>query len=813
MLFRRKDTTRQLMGVDDISNYSLLTPSGEMIFFVLKPYNLGVLPESSITARVRALQNILATYPDIDMLALNSRDVFESNKTFYRDRLEQETLPAVRDLLKKDMRDLEERQIQMAGSREFYLVIRLQEKKERDLFRRLNAMEEALSRVGFSARLAEREDLKRMLAVYYEQNVTSEQLEDYDGQRWDKAAALKPQEEEKAPSGKKQAGKHSARTKTGPARKPFLSNIAPSVIKFDTDHYICGNTYRCVWAIREYPTRTEEQALLRRLGEKDNITLRIYARSVSLTEQKAIIKNASNKNRMNVQSTNDLQQQVIAADNLSDVKALISTIGREGESLLHCAVYLELIAQNYEDLLLLEMDVSTELARSKMNVDKLLMRQQQGFLCVNPAGKNVLGTCFERILPASSVANLFPFNYSGKADPRGFYIGSDRFGTNVVVDFDRRDDDKTSANILILGNSGMGKSYLLKLLMLNMLEAGKNVISLDAEHELVEMCRSVGGCYVDVMAGTHYINVLQPKCWGRTDDSDEGPEPNAPAAFRKNTTLAQHISFLKDFFRSYKSFTDAHIDTIEIMLSKLYAKWGITEETDFTNCPPDQYPILSDLYDLVAQEYRDYDGGQFRLYTKQLLQEVLLGLHSICKGSDARFFNGHTNVSTDRFIVFGVKDLLSGAGNVVSAMLFNLLSFMSDRLLAAGNTVATLDELYLWLNNPIAIEYIRNSLKRVRKKESALIMASQNLEDFNQPKVRDMTRPLFAIPPYHFLMNAGAVDRSFYKDMLQLEDAEYEHVKAAGKGQCLFKCGNERYLLDIHAPDYKSALFGKAGGR
>ena len=84
MLFRRKDTTRQLMGVDDISSYSLLTPSGEMIFFVLKPSNLGVLPESSITARIRALQNILATYPDIDMLALNSRDVFESNTGWSR---------------------------------------------------------------------------------------------------------------------------------------------------------------------------------------------------------------------------------------------------------------------------------------------------------------------------------------------------------------------------------------------------------------------------------------------------------------------------------------------------------------------------------------------------------------------------------------------------------------------------------------------------------------------------------------------------------------------------------------------------------
>ena len=95
---------------------------------------------------------------------------------------------------------------------------------------------------------------------------------------------------------------------------------------------------------------------------------------------------------------------------------------------------------------------------------------------------------------------------------------------------------------------------------------------------------------------------------------------------------------------------------------------------------------------------------------------------------------------------------------------------MSDQLLTAGNTVAAIDELYLWLSNPTAVTYIRNSLKRVRKKESALILASQNLEDFDQPGIRELTRPLY-------------------------------------------KCGNERYLLEVHAPPYKEKLFGTAGGR
>ena len=600
-----------------------------------------------------------------------------------------------------------------------------------------------------------------------------------------------------------------------PYIKDFLDMVAPSVIDFKVDHYLCGNTCRCVWALREYPTSTDEQAILRHLGEMDGVTIRIYTRQVTPSEERRIIHNAANKHRMSRSSTEDLQQTVTAEANLQDVVTLVSSMHRNREPLLHCAVFLELTAPDYDTLKLLQTDVLTELVRSKLNVDRLMLRQQESFVSVMPAGRNAFGAQFERVLPASSVANLYPFNYSGKTDPHGFYIGKDKYGANILVDFDKRDDDKTSANILILGNSGQGKSYLLKLLLLNFLEAGKSVISLDVEHEQKDMCETVGGCFMDLMGGVYRINPLEPKCW----DDGSGPEDrDAPEAFRKSTRLSQHISFLKDFFRAYKDFSDRHIDAIEIMVGKLYAKWGISDSTNFAGLKPQDYPILSDLYKLIEQEYREYDGNCHQLYTAELLQEILLGLHSMCQGAEAQFFNGHTNVTSSRFIVFGVKGLLQASKNVRGAMLFNILSYMSDRLLTIGNTTAALDELYVWLSDNVSvgttiIEYIRNTLKRVRKKESNLIMASQNLEDFDREGIRELTKPLFAIPPHQFIFNCGSIDKRFYMDLLQLEEAEYNLIRFPQRGVCLFKCGNERYLLEVHAPAYKEALFGTAGGR
>lgn len=590
----------------------------------------------------------------------------------------------------------------------------------------------------------------------------------------------------------------------------FLDMIAPSVIKFNADHFICGNTYRCVWAIREYPTTTDEQAILRHLGEKDGVTLHLYTRHVTPVEEKKIISNAANKNRMQSTSTQDLQQTVTAESNLQDVATIVAQMHRSREPLLHVAVYIELTSHDYDQLKLLQTEVLTELIRSKLNVDRLILRQQQGFQCAMPSGYNVFGDQFERVLPASSVANLYPFNYSGKTDPNGFYLGRDKFGSNILADFNRRTDDKTNANILILGNSGQGKSYLLKLILSNLRESGMHIIGLDPEMEYEELTLNLGGGFIDLMSGEFIINVLEPKSWDETGDPKD---TEAPQAFRQSSKLSQHISFLKDFFRTYKDFTDREIDTIEIMLGRLYEIWGITDQSNFDRLKHMDYPILSDLYDFIETEYKNFDESHRQLYTADSLREICLGLHSMCKGAESKFFNGHTNITSNDFITFGVKGVLNASKNLRNALLFNVLSYMSNELLTTGNTAASIDELYLFLTNLTAIEYIRNFMKRVRKKESAVILASQNLEDFNVEHIRELTKPLFSIPTHQFLFNAGSIDAKFYMDTLQLERSEFELIRYPQQGVCLYKCGNERYNLMVHAPEHKAKLFGNAGGR
>ena len=538
--------------------------------------------------------------------------------------------------------------------------------------------------------------------------------------------------------------------------KDFFDCILPGTIKFLSDHYIVGDSYRCVWVIREYPPSTEEQAILSQLADRNGVTLRIYHRLVEAMEQRKIIQNATRKNKL-MSGGNDVNETIEAEGNLQDVVELLANLRKNREPLLHCSVFIELKAKSMDALKELQSEIAMELTRSKISVDRLTLRQKEGFFSVLPVGANMFGAQYERVLPASSVANLYPFNFSGKTDPQGIYIGRDKFGTNILVDFDRRSEDKTTSNILILGNSGQGKSYLLKLILTNLRESGKSVIVLDAEAEYQDLTEALGGCYIDFMSGEYIVNPLEPKAWSdnsgageitefSTDDERElGAGSACPEAFRKVTRLSQHIAYLKDFFRSYKDFTDVQIDTIEILLAKLYARFGITDATDYSKLKPTDYPIMEDLYKLCEEEFMTYDKQRKYLYTEETLQEVCLGIHSMCVGTESKYFNGHSNITDDAFLCFGVKGLMDTNRRLKDAMLFNILSHMSNQLLGKGNTAAAIDELYLYLTNKTAIEYIRNAMKRVRKKDSAILIASQNINDFLMPEVCELTKPLFAI--------------------------------------------------------------------
>ena len=181
---RQKQSTRELIGIDGITDYSIKTQCGELVYFIIHPTNISVLSDENVSARIYALMTVLKGIAEIEMLCLNSKENFDDNKQYLKRRMEMEQNPVIRKLLQQDSINLDRMQVQMATAREFLIIIRLKDEEESNVFPYLSRIEKSLKDQGFAARRADNQDIKRFLGVYYEQNVTTEKYEDYDGERW-----------------------------------------------------------------------------------------------------------------------------------------------------------------------------------------------------------------------------------------------------------------------------------------------------------------------------------------------------------------------------------------------------------------------------------------------------------------------------------------------------------------------------------------------------------------------------------------------------------------------------------------------------
>ena len=180
---RQRRSTRQLMGILRVTPHGVLTESGERVFYLIRPDNLSVLSPEVIRSRVRSLTTILSTHPSLEILALDSRESFQQNKEYYQKRLEAEPVPAVRELLEQDLAHLDAIQFTSASSREFVLVLPLDSRLSTDEST-LRQTEKSICDHGIQVRLADEQDVKRLLAIYYQQDLTTEIFPNFDGEEW-----------------------------------------------------------------------------------------------------------------------------------------------------------------------------------------------------------------------------------------------------------------------------------------------------------------------------------------------------------------------------------------------------------------------------------------------------------------------------------------------------------------------------------------------------------------------------------------------------------------------------------------------------
>ena len=794
------DRVQSFFEIKEFCNNHLLKTDGEEIYYLkISPTNISVLSNDQIAHLIENLSNIICQIDKIEMLCTDSSQSYDENLKHLSNLSKTEENPLIKKLDDLDIKYLDNVRANTATSRAFYLVVRCKENesdmnKERFITNVIQICREH----KVSVKLIEKEEIKKLISIYLEQNIYEDNLPDFDGEHYKENLYKDPKK-----------------------LKNFVDLVSPSIMDFKhTNYCIIGNTYRSIIAVRGYATSTKSQALLKALGEKEGITLHVYNRIVTPDERKKIIDVAERRNNSKLRKANKLREKNEGMDNLTDLQKLLTKSHQTKELLIHCAVYIETMSTDLEKLKNLNATVSQILIDNRIISDKLMLQQKDGFACSCPFGINVFKNEFERVLPSSSVANLYPFSYSGKTDPHGNIIGKDVNGSNILTDFDKRAPDKTNGHISIFGNSGEGKSWLTKLLICIFRQQKKSLYSVDVESEFYDITKNLGGTNINMMNGDYFINVLEPKLLKSFSDEEDYSliDDKEITAIRKNTQLSQHIAFLRDFFKVYKDeITSSQLDILEIMLAKTYEKYHITENTNLNMLSHEDFPVLSDLYEVVKNSLDNYDDEAEKriemLYQKEDLRALLLSLNSICVGNDSMYFNGHTNIPNADHVNFLIQEMLNTNENLKNAMYLNIFSFMQHKYFKDGNTVVICDEIHEIVKSMIVVMYIRSFVKRGRKRDSNILTASQNIEDLMLPGILEYTMPLFSIPTHRFLFFPGNVDKEKFRRVTNTTPNEFSLISSPNQGFCLYSCGDERYYMHVIAPDHKAKLFGTAGGR
>lgn len=179
---KKGNSTRALLGLEGFTNYGIQTAGGELAVFLVQPTNISVLSHANVEIKIRRLLMVFSAHPNLEIVCLDSCQRFDDNKRFIKKRLMEEENPAVRGVLEQECGYLESKQLEMSTARQFLFVLRFTKgEKPEQVFQAINLTEKTISEQGFEVHRLDREDLKRVLGLYFGTSMTGEAVEDVDG--------------------------------------------------------------------------------------------------------------------------------------------------------------------------------------------------------------------------------------------------------------------------------------------------------------------------------------------------------------------------------------------------------------------------------------------------------------------------------------------------------------------------------------------------------------------------------------------------------------------------------------------------------
>jgi type IV secretory pathway VirB4 component len=431
-----------------------------------------------------------------------------------------------------------------------------------------------------------------------------------------------------------------------------------------------------------------------------------------------------------------------------------------------------------------------------------------------------------RAIHSGSIAAVFPFVYKVLCDSRGFNVGHNS-GVPVFVNFFMRDRERVNSNMVIIGKSGSGKSYATKTLLTNLAAEDSKIFILDPENEYLGLAENMHGKVIDVGNATQ--GRLNPFQIVTTVDDEE--ESLAPDSVRGgNVSFNTHLQFLEEFFRQILPGIEADaMEYLNNLIVRLYEDKDISMDTDLSVLSPSDYPTFDELYDKILGEYQMVSGG----YSKTNLQVLLNYISKFATGGrNSALWNGEATLSTnENFIVFNFQSLLVNKNNTVAnAQMLLVLKWLDNEIIknrdynlrfgASRKIVVVIDEAHVFIDEkyPIALDFMFQLAKRIRKYSGMQIVITQNVRDFvGTEEIARKSTAIINACQYSFIFPLSPNDMHdlvrLYEKAGAINKNEQEEIVNNGRGRAFVVTSpSERTCIDIVASSKARELFEVKGG-
>ena len=589
------------------------------------------------------------------------------------------------------------------------------------------------------------------------------------------------------------------------------SQIAPKGLEFKPGHFIISDKYATILTVVSYP-KVIAPGYLSNLTSLSGVKVVIKHIPMPFSVITKMINKEIADLKVRYQEENDKTLQERIRLDYESLEQFITMLASTQSKIYDFQMHIMITANSEDELTAKKLQVKNYLEAMEMHAIPLRFEQKKVLHSIIPIyPKQDIEDRIGTPIPAPTIAAMYPFIFDSIKDPGlSTLLGVDFSGGVILFNQFlyqiKKENNRNNANMIILGTAGSGKSTAAKLLLRSHIRNNNQIVAIDPEGELEEMCNRYGGDFIDLGKGGEFgmINPLEVVV-----DADE----EEIAQGLGYTVLTRTIQTVKAFLKYYDpSIEEDVLNMFSEVLQDTYKRFNIDFNADFTKFNPTDYPTFKDVYATIKGRIVSMPN---QTREKDILERLELKIRPITKELKY-YFDGHTTIAPKSdFIVFNIKELMNVDTNIRNALFFNILkhawSLTLDKTI---NTVLEVDEAHILLsgNNVLGADFLAQVQRRARKYNTGTIIITQQPSDFSDPSVIVQGKAIFDNASYYLVMGLKKQATEDLAKLIDLNENEKESIKKYSQGEALFVCGNKRMRINVIITEEELDSFGSGGG-